>query len=94
MAKNIRLTKANKIAINRIIATKQLMNGYGKSAQLAKQDGDEKNYKHFNDIYNKYLDKWVTEMDLLAEMNGMTWLELVDSKNYMDMRIANRHENI
>lgn len=94
MAKNIRLTKANKIAINRIFATKQLMNGYGKSAQLSKQDGDEKNYKHFNDIYNKYLDKWVTEMDLLAEMNGMTWLELVDSKNYMDMRIANRHENI
>jgi len=87
MAKNIRITKANQLAINLIEATWNDLQLY---QNLLKEDPE---CKIFKDMRERKGQQWNTMTDLLAHMNGISFIDMNKCKNYKIMA-ANYNESL
>jgi len=89
MAKNIRITKANQIAINHVAKSNSELDRYSRWIDEAKEEGDEKLLNTWKESYTWALKKWSAQTDMLAAMNNLDFCDMVKSKNYHEMlRIA------
>ena len=89
MAKNIRITKANQIAINLIAKSNHELDRYARWEREAKEEGDDKLLKTWKESYTWTLKKWSAQTDMLAAMNNIDFCDMVKSENYHEMlRIA------
>jgi hypothetical protein len=79
MAKNIRITKANQIAVNLIEAAWNDLQLY---KRLAHEDPHTKIYDEMRQAKGR---QWNHMTDLLAAMNGMSFYEMNQSDNYKKM---------
>jgi len=85
MAKNIRITKANQIAINEIVRSKNDFQHYDNRRLFASKNGDEELAELYGNQYETALTKWSAQCNLLAKMNNMDFCDLVSSANYRTM---------
>lgn len=91
MAKKIRITKANQIAVNNIRASKRECNvAREKIAYWTKLNDDqikdaEVNIKMYEDSYDRYVTIWNAQIDMFAEMVGLDFLEVIQDDNYRIM---------
>ena len=85
MAKNIRITKANQIAITEIVRSKNDLEHYDNRRLFASKNGDPELADLYADLYQTALKTWSAQCNLLAKMNNMDFTDLVTSKNYHTM---------
>jgi len=85
MAKNIRITKANQIAINEIVISKNDLEHYDNRRLFASKNGDTELAELYDKVYQTALKTWSAQCNLLAKMNNMDFTDLVTSENYHTM---------
>jgi|DEB0MinimDraft_10_1074344.scaffolds.fasta_scaffold50250_2 hypothetical protein len=86
MAKNIRITKANQIAVNEIISVDKEMRQFEDWRDNARERGDEKLAELWQGHYKSELRTWSAMINLLAKMNNLSFTDMVMSDNYHTMQ--------
>jgi hypothetical protein len=85
MAKNIRITKANQIAVNLIAKSNDEMQKYATWRKEAYAKSDDKLAEMWGDLYESTLKTWSAQTNLLAKMNKISFCDMVTSSNYHTM---------
>jgi thymidylate synthase len=85
MAKNIRITKANQIAVNLIAKSNNEMKKYDEWKKEAYAKSDDKLAEMWGNLYENELAKWSAQTNLLAKMNNLDFCDMVTSSNYHTM---------